>query len=130
MQSDDHLISNEDEDTRSISAVTQFVGDHMDLNIVSIYGKTPFHSMDLIKVTNSAPPAHDRTIAAVNRVKMKALDKAKILKADEVQILPFTNRKQTGIDTITFLPLADTRTTTPIFGRLTLGRGMDNQRPR
>ncbi|KAE8291497.1 hypothetical protein D5F01_LYC11105 [Larimichthys crocea] len=45
--------------------------------------------------------------AAINRVKLKALDKAKILKGAEVKILPFTNRKQTGINTITFLPIAE-----------------------
>ena len=107
MQSDDHVISKYDEDTSSICAVTQFVGDNIDLNIVSIHGNTPFHSMGLIKVTNPAPPAHEHTTAAVNRVKMKALVKAKILKAAEVQILPSTNRKQTEIDTITFLPLVE-----------------------
>ena len=60
--------------------------------------------MGMIKVTN---PAHERTTAAVNRVKLKAIDKAKILKATEVKISPFTNRKLTGINTITFLSLAE-----------------------
>ena len=70
-------------------SVTQFVGrEYIDLNI---YGNAPFHSMGLIKVT-SPPPA-----SIVNRVKLKALDKAKILKVAEVKILPFTNRKQAGI---------------------------------
>ncbi|KAJ8402846.1 hypothetical protein AAFF_G00361600 [Aldrovandia affinis] len=82
IQSDDQVVSMEVGDTSSICAVTQFVGDNIDLNIVSIYGNTPFHSIGLIKVTSPAPPsADDRMTAAVNRVKMKALDKAKILKA-------------------------------------------------
>ena len=103
-QTDDQVLSMEGEDTSSNSAVTQFVGDNIDLNIVSIYGNTPFLSMGMIKVTN---PANERTSEAVNRVKLKAMDKAKILKATEVKILPFTNRKQTGINTITFLPLTE-----------------------
>ena len=70
------------------------------MNIVSIYGNTPFHSIGMIKVTISA---YKRTTAAANIDNMKAIDKAKILKATEVKILPFTNRKQTGINTITFL---------------------------
>ena len=102
MQSDDQVVSMEGEDTNS---VTQFVGDNIDLNMVSIYGNSPFHSMGLIKVTSPAPASSDDAI--VNRMKLKARDKAKILRAAEVRILPFTNRKQTGIDTITFLPIAE-----------------------
>ena len=60
--------------------------------------------MGMIKVNN---PAYERTTAAVKRVKLTAINKAKILKAAEVKILPFTNRKQTGINTITFLPLTE-----------------------
>lgn len=60
--------------------------------------------MGLIKVTSLAPPSADDQ--SVNRVKLKSLDKAKILKAAEVKILPFTVRNQTGINTITFLPIA------------------------
>jgi len=57
----------------------QFVGDNKDWNIVSIYGNTPFHSMGLIKVTTPEPPSADDCIsAAASRVKIKALDKAKI----------------------------------------------------
>ena len=33
--------------------------------------------------------------------------KAKILRGAEVKIFPFTNREQTGINTITFLPIAE-----------------------
>ena len=38
-----------------------------------------------------------------SRVKLKALDKAKMLRGAELKILPFINRKQTGINIITFL---------------------------
>ncbi|KAK5884494.1 hypothetical protein CesoFtcFv8_018309 [Champsocephalus esox] len=87
---------------------TQFVGDNIDLNIVSIQGNTPFHSMGWIKVTSPAPSLPDpQTTAAVHRVKLKALDKAKILRGAEVKILPFTNRTRTGINTITFLPITE-----------------------
>ena len=37
-------------------------------------------------------------------MKLKPLDK---VKACDVQILPFTTRHQTGIETITFIPIAD-----------------------
>ena len=33
------------------NAVTQFVGDNTDSNIVSIHGNTHFHSMDWIKAS-------------------------------------------------------------------------------
>ncbi|XP_061840899.1 uncharacterized protein [Nerophis lumbriciformis] len=88
------------------NAVTQFVGDNIDLNIVSIHGNTPLHSMGWIKVISPAPPLPDpRTTAAVQRVKLKALAKAKLLKQAEVNILPFMNMKQKGINSITFLPI-------------------------
>ena len=48
-----------------------------------------------------------QTTAVVPRVKLKALDKAKILRGAEVKILPFTNRKQIGINAIMFLPIAE-----------------------
>ena len=79
-QTDDQVLSIEGEDTSSNSAVTQFVGDNIDLRIVSIYRHTPFHSMSMIKVTN---PTYESITAAVNRVKLKAIEKAKILKATE-----------------------------------------------
>jgi len=64
--------------------------------------------MGWIKVTSPAPPLPDsQTTAAVPRVKLKALDKAKILRGAEVKIFPFTNRKQTGINTFMLLPIAE-----------------------
>ncbi|KAI4804826.1 hypothetical protein KUCAC02_026439, partial [Chaenocephalus aceratus] len=47
-------------------------------------GNTPFHSMGWIKVTSPAPSLPDpQTTAAVHRVTLKALDKAKILRGAE-----------------------------------------------
>ena len=90
------------------NAVSQFIGDNIDLNIVSIHGNTPFHSMGLIQVTSPAPPLPDpQTTAAFPRVKLKALDKAKILRGTEVKIIPFMNRKQIGTNAITFSPIAE-----------------------
>ena len=86
----------------------QLDGDNIDLNSVSIHDNTPFHSMDWIKVTSPAPPLPDpQTTAAVPRVKLKALDKAKILRGAEVKMIPFTNRKKLGTNAIMFLPLAE-----------------------
>jgi len=48
-----------------------------------------------------------QTAAAVHMVKLKAPDKAKILRGVIVKIFPFTNRKQTAINTIMFLPIVD-----------------------
>jgi len=44
--SEDQVVSMDVVETNN--AVTQFVGDNIDLNIVSIYGNTPFHSMGWI----------------------------------------------------------------------------------
>jgi len=82
-------VSMEAEDASSTCAVTQLVGDNIDLNIVSIYGNTPFHSMGLVKTTSPETPSADNQMSAVKRVNLKALNKAKILKRTEVEILPF-----------------------------------------
>uniref|UniRef100_UPI00358FA915 uncharacterized protein n=1 Tax=Myxine glutinosa TaxID=7769 RepID=UPI00358FA915 len=106
LSSNDQVVFMEVGETNN--AVTQFVGDNIDLNIVSIHGNTPFHSMGWIEVTSPAPPLPDpQTTAALPRVKLKALDKAKILRGTEVKIIPFTNRKQIGTNAIMFLPLAE-----------------------
>ena len=64
--------------------------------------------MGWIKVTSPAPPLPDpQTTAAVPRLKLKSFDKVNILRRAEVKILPLTNRKQTGINTIMFLPIAE-----------------------
>jgi hypothetical protein len=92
--------------------------------------------MRLIKVTNPTPPADDRTTASVNRMKLKELDNAKILKAaEEVKILLFTKRKQTGITTITFLPIVElvssvTQDQPHLFRRHAMGSRVDYQSSR
>jgi len=106
MSSNDQIVSVDVGKTNN--AVTQFVGDNIDLNMVSIHGNTPFHYMGLIKVTSPAPPLPNlQTTAAVSRFKLNAQDKARILRGAEVKILTFTHSKQTGINTITFLPMAE-----------------------
>jgi len=52
-------------DVSSTCAVTQFVGDNINLNIVSMYGNIPFHSMGLIKVTSPETPSANDQISAV-----------------------------------------------------------------
>lgn len=77
------------------NAFAQFVGDNMDLN-VSIHGNTPLNSIIWIKLTSLAPPLPDpQTAAAVPRGGV------------EGKILPFTNGKQTGINTVMFFPIAE-----------------------
>ena len=43
LSSNDQVVSMEPGETNNV--VIQFVGDNIDLNIVSIHGNTPFHSM-------------------------------------------------------------------------------------
>ena len=38
----------------------QYVGDNIDLNIVSINGNTPFHAMGMIKVTSEREKTENR----------------------------------------------------------------------
>ena len=93
LSGNDHVVSMESGETNN--AVTQFVGDNMDSNIVSIHGKhsLPINGLDQTHLSGttfaistdntSCPPA-----------KVKGTDKAKILKGGEVKSIPFMNRKE------------------------------------
>ena len=77
ISSNDQVISVVVRETNNV--VTQFVGDNIDSNIVSILGNNPFYSMGWIKVTFPAPPLPDlQTTEAVPRVKLKALGEVKL----------------------------------------------------
>ena len=105
----DYVVSREE--SKSSRTVTQFIGDNIDINITSIHGNTPFHSMGLIKVTSPTLTLSDpRGTEVVHRLQMKAHDKFKILKKAEVKILPFSNRKNSGLNTITFVPIDELST--------------------
>ena len=77
MSSDDQVVSTEVLEANNAMTMSHFVGDNIDLNIVSIHGNTPFHSAGWIRVTSPASPFSDQQItAAVPGVKFKAFDKA------------------------------------------------------
>ena len=62
--------------------------------------------MGLIKVTSPTLTLSDpQGTEVVHRLRMKAHNKVKILKMAEVKILPFSNRKNAGLNTITFVPI-------------------------
>jgi len=63
--------------------------------------------MGLIKITSPETPSADDQMSAVKRVNLKALNKSKILKRTEVEILPFKNMKLAGISSIEFTPIAE-----------------------
>ena len=63
MANNDQVTSIEILETNN--AVSQFVGDNIDLNInVYIHGNTPFHAIAYIKVTSHAPALPDSHITA------------------------------------------------------------------
>ena len=78
-ESDDQLVSMEFGEASN--AVTHFVGDNIDLTIV--YSRKHRLSFNRLKVTSPAPTPDPQTTAAVHRVKLKELDKVKILKWSE-----------------------------------------------
>ena len=110
---------NEDSQTSSIfvseeSTVHQFVGDNIDLNIVSLNGNTSFHAMGMIKATCPAPATRQGgLIATIPRRKITAEEKAKTLKAAEVKILSFVPKNKIGLADIQFVPVADLRQDPP-----------------
>ncbi|KAK1893747.1 Leucine--tRNA ligase [Dissostichus eleginoides] len=63
---DNRVVMEAMEVGETTNVFTQFVGDNIDLNIVSIQGNTPFHSMGWIKVTSPAPSLPDPQTTAEN----------------------------------------------------------------
>ena len=65
MSCSDQVVFTEVGETNN--AVSQFVGDNIDLNIVCIHGNMPFHSIDVVtKVTSPAPPLPNPQTTAVS----------------------------------------------------------------
>ena len=86
----------------------QYVGDNIDLNIVSINGNTAFHAMGMIKVNSKSPSMTDEYLnSKLSRLRLKPSDHAKILRAGDIPIKLCSDPKKSGIDTIKFEPLSD-----------------------
>lgn len=94
--------------------VHQFVGDNIDLNIVSLNGNTAFHAMGIIKATCPAPATRqDELRATIPRRKITVEEKAATLKAAEMKILSFVPKMKVGLADFQFVPVADLRQDPP-----------------
>jgi len=82
----------------------QYVGDNIDLNIVSINGNTPFHAMGMIKVSPEQPEKLSMN-QTTPRVFLKPEEKAIILKAGDIPIQTCCNPKKTGLNKVKFMPI-------------------------
>ena len=60
----------------------QYIGDNIELNIVSINGNTTFHVMGMIKVNSKSSSMTDEYLnSKLSRLRLKPSDRAKILRA-------------------------------------------------
>ena len=85
-----------------------FVGDNIDLNIVSINGNTASHAMGMIKVNSKSSSMTDKYLnAKLSRLRLKPSDRAKILRAEDIPIKRCNDPKKKGIDSNTFEPLSN-----------------------
>ena len=82
----------------------QYVGDNVDLNIVSINGNKPFHAMGVIKIVPHDPNSLE-LVNEVPRVRLTPKEKAETLKAGDVPIKACSDPKKSGIDSVKFIPL-------------------------
>ena len=106
---DDHYLETETSNSQprfsslEYSGV-QYVGDNIDLNIVSINGNTPFHAMGMIKIVNQSVALTDNYMnMKIPRLKLTAKEKAKILKAGDIPIQHCKDPKKSGINSHLFL---------------------------
>ena len=80
-----------------------YVGDNIDLNIVSINGNTASHAMGMIKVNSKSSSMTDKYLnAKLSRLRLKPSDRAKILRAEDIPIKRCNDPKKKGIDSNTF----------------------------
>ena len=106
-QPEEQIHSEIDSVTAEYSGV-QYVGDNIDLNIVSINGNTPFHAMGMIKVIpRNEAVTNDYLTSTVPRLRITSKDKAKILKAGDIPIKPCRDPKNSGINSVTLKPLTE-----------------------
>ena len=85
----------------------QYVGDNIDLNIVSINGNTAFHAMGMIKVNSkSSFMTNEYLNSKLSRLRLKPSDRAKILRAGDTPIKLCGDPKKSGINSIKFEPLS------------------------
>ena len=82
----------------------QFVGDNIDINVVSINGNTPFHAMGWIKV-GPRKTNNDELNYQVPRCRLSPTEKAKVLKAGDIPIKHCPDPKKSGIESMVFQPL-------------------------
>ena len=76
----------------------QYVGDNIDLNIVSINGNTAFHAMGMIKVNSKSSSMTDEyRNSKLSRLRLKPSDRAKILRAGDIPIKLCGDPKKSGI---------------------------------
>ena len=86
----------------------QYVGDNINLNIVSINGNTAFHAMGMIKVNSKSSSMTDEYInSKLSRLRLKPSDRTRILRAGDNLIKLCSDPKKSGIHSITFEPLSD-----------------------
>ena len=86
----------------------QYVGDNIDLNIISINEGTAFHAMGMIKVNSRYSSKTDEYLnSKLSRLRLKPSDRAKILRSGYIPIKLCSDPKKSGIDSFKFEPLSD-----------------------
>ena len=88
--------------------VVQYVGDNIDLNIVSVNGNTVFHAMDMIKVNSKSSSMTDEYLnSKLSRLRLKSSDRTKILRNGDIPTKLCSDPKKSGIDLIKVKPLSN-----------------------
>ena len=86
----------------------QYVGDNIDLNIISINEGTAFHAMGMIKINSRYSSKTDEYLnSKLSRLRLKPSDRAKILRSGYIPIKLCSDPKKSGIDSVKFEPLSD-----------------------
>ena len=76
----------------------QYVGDNIDLNIVSTSGNTAFHAMGVVKVNSKSSSMTDEYLnSKLSRLRLKVSDRAKILRAGDILIKLCSDPKKSGM---------------------------------
>ena len=114
---DEELASLEDNDEQIIHKShsltnsydgTQYVGDNIDLNIVSVNGNTPFHAMGLIKIFKYSSLITDSFLnKSITRQRLSPVEKAMVLKAGDIALRKCPDPRKSGINSSKLIPMTE-----------------------
>lgn len=90
--------------TSTLPHIEQYVGDNVDIDVRSVFGNAPFHTMGQIRVQSPEPEENHTVVVPRRKGTVKSMEKSRILKKSQITIIPYPNPKDGSLECIKFRP--------------------------